>query len=41
MVPAIVLLNYISDGHAIFNYAVDISEASATAEIGVDSIDYL
>jgi hypothetical protein len=41
MAPAIALLNYISDGHATLNYAADISEASAAAGTGVDSIDYL
>jgi hypothetical protein len=41
MASVIVLLNYISDGHAIPNHVVDISEAPIAAGIGVDSIDYL
>jgi hypothetical protein len=41
MAPAIALSNHISDGHAISNHIIDISEASVAVGIGVDSIDYL
>jgi hypothetical protein len=41
MISAIVLLNYISDGHAILNYIADISETLIIVGIGVNSIDHL